>query len=76
MTYALYGIIALQLCLSFVQAFLHRCERRELYDRIMSRGLSDYRGEKCSAAKSAHERVLRRWRGEGGEEGKDGEGRR
>lgn len=67
--YALYGIIALQQCLIFALSVLHRCERRELYDRMMCNNLAEYKGDKPYAAKSAHERILRRWRGEDGDDG-------
>lgn len=42
-------------------------ERKDLYNRIMSRNLTEYKGEKCVSAKSAHDRVLKRWRGKSGE---------
>lgn len=59
--YILCGVIALQ-------ATIHHLERRDLYNRIMSRSLTEYKGEKCHSAQSAHDRVLRRWRGTDGEE--------
>lgn len=47
------------------QQILHHIERDKLQDRIMSRSLQEYKqsDEKPSSAKSAHERVLRKWRG-------------
>ena len=58
--YILCGIIVLQ---SIIQHF----ERKDLYNRIMSRDLSDYKGEKVSRVISAHERALNKWRGKDGE---------
>ena len=47
------------------QQILHYIERSNLQDRIMSRSLQEYKqsDEKPTSAKSAHERVLRKWRG-------------
>ena len=47
------------------QQILHYIERNQLQDRIMSRSLQEYKqsDEKPTSAKSAHERVLRKWRG-------------
>ena len=47
------------------QQILHYIERCNLQDRIMSRSLQEYKqsDEKPTSAKSAHERVLRKWRG-------------
>ena len=47
------------------QQILHYIERRELQDRIMSRSLQEYKrsDDKPTSAKSAHERVLKKWRG-------------
>ena len=50
-----------------VQSILHLCERRDLYNRIMSRDFSEYKGEKCGYTQSAHDRVLKRWRKKGGD---------
>ncbi len=55
-TYILCGVIILQ-------AVIHFFERKDLYNRIMSKNLTEYKGEKCISAKSAHERVINRWRG-------------
>lgn len=54
--YVLFGIIILQ-------NIAHYLERRDLYNRIMSKNLTEYKGEKCSSVHSAHARVLNRWRG-------------
>lgn len=59
-TYILCGIIILQ-------AVIYRFERKDLYNRIMSKTLTEYKGENPKQAKSAHERVVNRWRGKAGE---------
>ncbi len=58
--YILCGIIALLL-------IIHHFERKDLYNRVMSKNLTEYKGEKCRSAKSAHDRVIKRWRGKDGE---------
>lgn len=47
------------------QQILHYIERSKLQDRIMSRSLQEYKQSdgKPASAKSAHERVLKKWRG-------------
>lgn len=48
-----------------MQSILHYIERERLQDRIMSRNLTEFK-TKDDAPKhyrSAHERVLRKWRG-------------
>ena len=42
-------------------------ERKDLYNRIMSKNLTEYKGEKCRSVKSAHEKIIKRWRGKAGE---------
>ena len=59
-TYILIGIIVLQ-------AILHHFERKDLYNRIMSKTLSEYKGENDRSPKSAHKAVMDAWRGKGGE---------
>lgn len=59
-TYILCGTIILQ-------SIIHHFERKDLYNRIMSKNLAEFKGEKCHSAKSAHDRVLNRWRGKDGE---------
>lgn len=54
-TYVLFGIIILQ-------QIIHCFERRDLYSRIMSKSLTEYKDKK-SPFKSAHSRVLNKWRG-------------
>lgn len=46
------------------QQVLHYIERSNLQDRIMSRSLQEYKqsDEKPTPAKSAHARVLRKWK--------------
>lgn len=58
--YVLCGIIV-------VQSLLHRSERKDLYDRIMSKDFTEYKGEKVLSAKSAHRKILNRWRGKDSE---------
>ena len=53
--YILCGIIA-------IQQIIHHYERKDLYDRIMSRTLVEYKGETPGYQVSAHKRVLNRWR--------------
>ncbi len=59
-TYILCGVIVLQ-------SIIHHFERKDLYNRIMSKNLAEYKGEKCIFVKSAHDRVINRWRGKDGE---------
>lgn len=53
--FALCGIIA-------IQQIIHHRERRDLYNRIMSKNLTEYKGESPGYQASAHKRVLSRWR--------------
>lgn len=59
-SYILCGVIILQ-------SIIHRFERKDLYNRIMSKNLTEYKGEKGISVKSAHDRVIKRWRGKDGE---------
>ncbi len=60
MAYVLCGIIA-------VLVITHYFERRDLYNRIMSKSLNDYRQKDTppAAPKSAHRRVLDKWKDKG-----------
>lgn len=58
--YVLCGINALLL-------IMHHLERRDLYNRIMSKNLTEYKGEKLGYVPSAHQAVLERWRRKDGE---------
>lgn len=58
--YVLIGVIVLQ-------SIFHRLERKDLYNRIMSKDFAEYKGSKCSYTPSAHDRVLKRWRRKDGE---------
>lgn len=60
LSYLLFLVIVLQ-------ALLHYFERKDLYNRIMSKNLTEYKGEKCTFAKSAHDKTLERWRRKDGE---------
>lgn len=55
-SYILCGVIVLQ-------SVIYHFERRDLYNRIMSKNLTEYKGDKCVSVKSAHDRVLKKWRG-------------
>lgn len=48
-----------------MQSILHYIERGRLQDRIMSRNLTEFKAkdESPKTHKSAHERVMRKWRG-------------
>lgn len=60
-THLIYLIIIL--ILITVQHF----ERKDLYNRIMSKNFTEYKGEKHQSFKSAHDRVLEKWRGKDGD---------
>ena len=52
-----------------IQALLHYIERRDLYNRLMSKDLTEYKHSGNSSPKSipsAHDRVLKKWRDKGG----------
>lgn len=49
-----------------LQTVLHRLERRDLYNRIMSRSYAEYDRRTPRSGKTAHERILEEWRGKGG----------
>ena len=54
-----------------IQALLHYSERRDLYDRLMSRDITEYKNSgnpPPKAIPSAHDRVLNKWRNKGGDE--------
>ena len=53
-----------------LQSILHYCERRDLYNRIMSKDLSDYKKNDKNLPPhipSAHDRVLNKWRNKAGD---------
>ena len=55
-----------------IQDILHRCERKDLYNRIMSKDYKEYKTADKPLPKhiSAHRRVIQKWRKkpiEGGE---------
>ena len=52
---ALLGVIV-------IQSVIHRFERKDLYNRIMSKNLTEYKGDSPGYQVSAHKRVLNRWR--------------
>lgn len=63
MIYVLIAVIA-------VQQVIHHIERKDLYNRIMSKSLTEYKdeGKTPSYSVSAHRRVMNRWRQKGGED--------
>ena len=58
--YILCGVIVFQ-------SIIYHFERKDLYNRIMSKNLTEYKGDKCHSVKSAHDRIIKRWRGKDGE---------
>lgn len=60
--YVLCGVIVLQ-------SVMHHFERKDLYNRLMSKSLSEYKGGKVQSVQSAHDRAIKKWRGKGGENG-------
>lgn len=48
-----------------IQEVLHFVERRDLYNRIMSKNYSEYRNDKPLDAQSAHRRTIEKWRKKG-----------
>ena len=58
MIYALISVIALQIV-------IHHFERKDLYSRIMSGSLTEYKRDDKPPKQhiSAHKRALRKWRG-------------
>jgi DNA-binding GntR family transcriptional regulator len=59
--YALCGIIV-------IQQIIHHLERKDLYNRIMSKSLTEYKGDSPGYYVSAHRQVLKRWKQRGGGE--------
>lgn len=61
-----YMLVIIGLCItSLVQCFLYHLERRELYDRIMSGDLTEYRRKeapKRKTAADAHRQMIDEWR--------------
>lgn len=63
-----YMLLTLSIVQSIVQSILHIRERRDLYNRIMSRDFTEYKGQPIHGnTQSAHDRVLKRWRSKGGD---------
>jgi hypothetical protein len=53
------------LLLNALQAILHHMERRDMYNRLMSKSLTEYKQSDAMPPKrisSAHDRVLNKWR--------------
>lgn len=55
--------IIIILILLIIQYF----ERKDLYNRIMSKNLTEYKGESAPYHISAHTKVLNRWKDKGGD---------
>lgn len=54
-----------------IQAIIHFIERRDMYNRLMAKDLTDYNKGKNPPPKhipSAHEQTLKRWRSKVGDE--------
>ena len=62
LVYVLCGVIV-------IQQIIHHYERKDLYDRIMSKNLTEYKGDSPGYQVSAHRRVLNRWRDRKGGDG-------
>ena len=52
-----------------IQQIIHHIERQDLYNRIMSKNLTEYKGETPGYQVSAHKRTLSRWRNTKGGDG-------
>ena len=66
-TQILSAVIAVQCFVIILQSIIHHFERKDLYNRIMSRNLADYKSEKLTSVTPAHRRVLDRWRRKDGD---------
>lgn len=54
-----------------LQSLLHYCERRDLYNRLMSKDFTEYNQTQKPPPKhipSAHDRILKRWRNKAGDD--------
>lgn len=62
-------VVCILTAVIFIQEIIHFTERKDLYNRLMSRDLHDYKSLKDNERKhieTAHERALARWRDKGG----------
>lgn len=59
MIYILCGVIV-------IQSVIHHIERKDLYNRIMCKSITEYKGDCKSFKKSAHQSAIERWRNKGG----------
>ena len=60
----------LMIAVIVLQFILHYCERRDLYNRIMSKDLTEYKQSDKKLPPhipSAHDRVLNKWRNKAGD---------
>ena len=59
------------LAVIITQSIIHFIERRDMYNRLMSKSLSEYKQSDKKPPKhipSAHELTLRKWRNKAGDE--------
>ncbi len=61
------GIVIIALCAVIaLQAVFHYAERRDLYNRIMCRDLTEYRSDSGKNPKSSlnarHDEIMKKWR--------------
>ena len=57
------SVMVLALCgVILAQQVIHHFERKDLYNRIMSKNLTEYKGDSPGYQTSAHRRVLERWK--------------
>ena len=55
------------LAILFVLLVIQHFERKDLYNRIMSKNLTEYKSGGNYRVKSAHDKIIERWRGKGGD---------
>ncbi|MCK9477990.1 MAG: hypothetical protein M0R40_00625 [Firmicutes bacterium] len=57
-------VVAVLSVIIIIQAILHWFERKDLYNRLMCRNMSEYKtiNEPVSKSISAHQRVIEKWR--------------
>lgn len=64
--------ISILLCVVIIgQNIIHYIERRDLYNRLMSKNLTEYRQDNktpTTPIQSAHSRTLKKWRNRVGDE--------
>jgi predicted TPR repeat methyltransferase len=59
----LYYIIGALILTIIIKDMLHKAERKDLYNRIMSKDLTEFKQDgHIKQMKSAHDRVMNKWR--------------